>query len=186
MDSIEGARTSLRPLHVACLVLLLVTAARLFALDVGELNRLRAIRTSNEMMPRFGSLFGIDPKGKLVQADFARFSHVLMFVIHSERAAEEVAYWNGVVAGLGNSSSIDYWGICNAGAACNELQSSAHFRILGFLDSYQMHIIGNADSRSEALLYDNKQTVTVTLARVASPQEMANAISKAAIRKAAK
>ncbi len=125
----------------------------------------------------FGSLTGVDTGGKVREADPNGASRFLLFVIRAERAANDVEFWNKVVRQVAaKSASIDYWGICDSGAECDEYQSVATFAILGHLNPYQMRIVAEAHEESEVLLYDESNTLVSRIGRVPDASTMATRI----------
>jgi hypothetical protein len=166
--------------HLTCLLLLLATASRLFLLNAGELNVLRAMWEQRALVPRVGSLWGVGLDGTARTADVAN-SRCLMFVVRSGQISTDLAYWNDVIGRVSrHQSPIEYWGICDAGTACNGYQSRARFRIVGFLDAYQMRTVVNADDRGDALLYGTRQVLKAHVQRLTNTSAMAEQILRAA------
>jgi hypothetical protein len=176
MNSQTPARQLL--VEAACVLLMCASITRLLALDIGELQLRRQTRARQEMMPAVGSLDGIDAKGLPATAVATGGGYSLLFAVHASRIAEDVTFWNDVMrlADVG-AAPIEYIGICDAGSACNEAQPTAMFRILGYLDPFEMRILSRGDAHNEALLYHGSSLAS-RAKLVAEPRAMADAVGK--------
>jgi hypothetical protein len=133
------------------------------------------------LVPTFGSLEGINVRGDTEAPKFSDGGHLLVFAIHHERGAIDVKFWNDVIhlvkaTRQETSESMEYWGICDAGAECNGFQSVASFTILGYLDPLEMRVVADADARGEALLYDHLRRLKAQLVRGPDPTVEANLV----------
>ena len=105
-----------RGLHLATLALLLVTAARLYALSADQWQLMRQTQGRNEKILSYGSLSGIDSTGRETRADFKEIDHLALFVIRS--AVDDVTFWNDVASRV-SKQRVGLWAVCDSGAACN-------------------------------------------------------------------
>jgi len=131
-------------------------------------------------MPADGSLVGIDPSGQIKKPDFGRdgqlegAGYLLIFVIHRDKAIQEIEYWNRVIDSLHLlqptlSGRIQYWGVCDDGPACNVYQSVAKFSMVSYLDPYQMRIVAKGEASREDLLYGPSMSLVARIARAVDP-----------------
>jgi hypothetical protein len=167
--------------------LLLLSAVRLTVLNKTALQQYRTKQSEYHSLPHDGSLYGIDSNGTLrgpdafVNSTSRSDSHLLIFVIHRKRLAHDIDFWNRVVELTSRDNTkqrgtVEYWGVCDSGLACNEFQPAARFTIIGHLDPYEMHIIAGANSREEALLYNASMRVQARIEIDANPSREAELI----------
>ena len=160
----------MRYLPAIAIVMLLANCVYLGRTVANEIRAYKARRDSSEYLPRDGSLNGIATDGKIVSAGGGAHAplqgegYLLLFVIDAAKGMEDIRHWNNVIqtatAALHpGGRSIQYWGICNAADACNQYQPFASFRIVAFLDPYQMHIVAKTIQDRGALLYDPVMTL---------------------------
>jgi len=151
------------------------------------LQEYRESRNVKALIPRDGSLEGIDTNGNLktpnidANGHLDGKGHLLAFVIHRQRITHDLQYWNHVIELLGGlrpgrPGAIQYWGVCDDGRSCDSYQSAAHFSILGYLDPYEMHIMAKADTRHEAILYDRFMILRARIAIATDPSAESNLI----------
>lgn len=160
---------------------LLVSGVRYALLIQAQIREYREKQGSDLAVPRDGSLNGVDSAGALLQSGLSGIEsrelpgYLVLFVLHRQDAANEVQFWNKVADAKPHLESasirpVRFWGICDDGANCNPFASSAHFRIVGYLDPYQMHAVAKADLRREALLYDRRGALLAELAQAKTPE----------------
>ena len=104
-------------------------------------------------------------------------------MIHQKHAQSEIRFWNDVISSASQSRSgfggrVQYWGICDSGAACTAYQPEAHFIIIGYLEPFGMRIVAQADSKEETLIYDYRRTLKAHIARQDDPTIQAKIISR--------
>lgn len=180
-----------RVLAPVTVCLLLLSGVRLKTLIVDEWQRDRMSRKQNDLVPADSSLVGIDSSGRIKKPEFGRdgqlagAGYLLIFVIHRDKATQEIMYWNRVIDSLSElhpalGERMQWWGICDDGAACNVYQSTAKFSILGYLDPYQMRIVAREDAKHEVLLYGPSMRLVARIGRVAEPVVEADLIRQKA------
>lgn len=147
-------------LHLTLSVLLMSAIhASLRIADASDARRHR--RAFDAQIPPDSSLGGVDGAGNIVSPAWGAGgeltgSYLLVFAIHSRQAGQDIAYWNRVIELVSRAPAapaIEYWGICDMGNACDAPRPAARFRILGYLEPYQMRIAASAEAIREALLY---------------------------------
>lgn len=168
-----------------CVLVLVAGVRRLAVLDRRELQSYRFSRAENSLTPESGSFTGINARGEKEEAEINGNGHLLIFVIHRERLASDVQFWNAVIRLVSLNrqvpgASVQYWGVCNAGAECNSYQPDANFSILGYLDPWEMHIVAQADSKDEVLLYKRYDMLQAHVASVSDPSVEANLVAQEA------
>lgn len=167
--------------HLSCFTLLLMTVARLSTLTAGEQKLLRERQSRTTLVPSVGSLTGIDAGGATVSPVPLAGDRLVMFVVRANQLPADLAYWNAVVEQSGQGhGSIEYWGVCDAGASCSASQPQARFRIISFLDAFQMRSLVNARSRGDVLQYGKGQALGGHLRLAPDAAAMAAQIRKEA------
>lgn len=165
--------------------LLLLSSVRFAVLIKGEIEQVALNKRESLLFPHDSSLNGVDAGGHRVTVEVGPDGHLknkeelLIFVVHRRELANEIQFWNRVIdliptSRLKTSAPIRYWGICDEGSGCNSSQADAHFAIIGYLDPYQMHIVAEADSRREALLYDPSMALKARIDSNSNPLIEAN------------
>ena len=157
-----------------CILMLLAGVMRLAVVDRKEFQLYRFNQRENALVPKSGSFAGIGAKGDKEEANIYGKSHLLVFVIHRKHIASDVKFWNSVIRSVSlnrkvPAASVQYWGICDAAAQCNPYQADANFRILGYIDPLEMHIVADTDARNEALLYGQYNMLKARVARIPEP-----------------
>lgn len=170
-------------LPLLSILLLLAGVARLTILDSEELRSYRATRSEATLASEVGSFSGIDAKGNVEKATLAVDGHLLLFVIHKQHADRDVQFWNNVIRSVNLNkqvppASIQYWGICDAGAQCDAYQQSANFSILGFTDPWEMQNVARADANNEALLYNHHRIVKAHITCVSDAAAEAELVAR--------
>lgn len=170
-------------LSAFCLLVLLAAVVRLGIIDRGELQSYRFNQYEGASTPDIGSFNGIDPKGQEEEARINGNNHLLIFVIHHDHASADVQFWNNVVRSVAldrrvPSASMQYWGVCDAGAACNSYQPDATFNILAYADPFEMQIVAEADAKDEALLYGAANALESHIAHTSEPSSEADLLEQ--------
>jgi hypothetical protein len=154
-----------------------------------EISICKARRDRFAYLPRDSSLNGIASDGKVISPAVAANGRLegegflLLFVIDVGKGTEEIEYWNKVIETVAaarpqGGRPIYYWGICNAGNACNQYQRLANFTIVAFLDLYQMHVVANTIQAHGALLYDRAMILRSHIPSSNEPSLQASLIVK--------
>lgn len=172
-------------LTLLCILMLVAGAARLAILDRKELQLYRSGQNESALSPGVGSFIGIGARADRKEATIDGNGHLLVFAIHHDRIAGDVQYWNSVIHSLSLNpkipgASFQYWGICDAGAACNQQQLGAKFDILGYLDPYEMRIVAEADGKNKALLYGQFNQLEAYIERATDASAEANLVAQGA------
>jgi hypothetical protein len=170
------------------ILLLLASIVRLTTLDRQELRAYRVTRSEAVQASDAGSFAGVGAKGNIERVTIGGNGHLLLFVIHQQRAEKDVQFWNSVIRSVILNrqvppASVQYWGICDAGAGCNGYQRNANFSILGFIDPWEMQIIAQADAKNEALLYNHHRVLKAHIACVSDAAVEADLVAQGAISK---
>lgn len=143
---------------LVCMLVLGLGVWRLALVDMRQFRSYHFRQSQDTRTPDSGSFVGINEKGEKEAAKVNGNGHLLVFVIHHERAADEVKFWNSVIRSVDlnrdvPAASIQYWGICDVGSECSANDQDARFSVLGYIDPWEMHIVAEADARNEDLLY---------------------------------
>jgi uncharacterized integral membrane protein len=169
----------------ALAILLIIAAGRLLVLTVGEWQRVARLQRQSQSFARNGSLSGLGATGMVQFPDGDTPSYLVTFVIQSASLERDIAFWNDVVARTGASKTpIRYWGICDAGTACNALQRTATFTIVGFLDPIQMRVTANAHTAGFALFYQTLRLPAPVAQHTTAAAVAGNILKEAAERNA--
>jgi hypothetical protein len=163
-----------------CVVILVLTLVRLSGLLWNELRAYRDNQARRSVAPPTGSLVGIDAQGHLKKFESTR-GYLVLFVIRSKHASSDIGFWDEVVHAVGpmrngSGSSIQFWGICDMGTACNPFQREASFPIFGYLDPFEMRIVAGAHAWNEALLYNHSETLVARIPVTQDPLAVAKGL----------
>lgn len=166
-----------RILQVVTIALLSVTVARLYGLSSDQWTLMRRTQERQSKVLDYGSLSGYDIAGRLIRPSFPDVTHLVLFVIHSDRQAEEVNYWNAVVQSI-NNSRVQFWGVCDAGSACTRANTDLRISIIGFMDPYQMRNLAAIDEKGDFAVYDRTGTIKSRIKRAGSPAVLSLELAK--------
>jgi len=166
--TMNGILTSFVAFMLLCNTLYLGARVR------SEMLRYRQRKEERMQISTDGSFTGIDAGGNLISPQLdangrlERGGLMLAFVVHSDRLAADVSFWNRAIELTGRSRTgeigqIQYWGVCDRGMACQSSQADAKFKIIGYIDPHQMHTLAEADTGKAALLYDRALTLRARL-----------------------
>jgi hypothetical protein len=166
-----------KPRLVAGLTVLLlsIVSARLVVLIRGELRRVAGAEHYAHSVFNNGDLYGVGANG-IVGRQTPAHKYRLLFVVHKSSLSREVEYWNAARKAVG-PLDVEWWGVCDSGDACDAVQQSAEFSIVGFMPAYQMRIMANADAGSRALLYEGN-SVRGQIEAVLDPVRVAEGIAR--------
>jgi hypothetical protein len=135
-------------------LILVIAAARLVPLVSAEWQRISGAEIIATSVKRRGSPRAVSSNGFL---DGYKTAHQfrLMFVLRKAHLSTDVNYWNDVRETLGaRGNAIDWWGVCDSGDACNHVESSAKFSIVGYMDPSQMRSLALAFAGENVVLYE--------------------------------
>lgn len=173
--------------QLVCVVALCLSAARLASVDRYLLRHRRWAKNEWRLEPALGAFRGIGEGGYIEQAGPGHGSRLLLFIVHSSRAAADVDYWNRVVAALERTEEASkdgvsywYWGVCDEGAACNSYQTKANFRVVGFMEPYEMRIAAMLDAAHQVAVYGEDSSLVATIPLLPRPSDEAEAVLREA------
>lgn len=158
-----------------------------------EIREARAERSERLLVPVNSTLVGVDSGGHIIRPAFGSDGKLtgkgslVVFVLHSQVAGSDVRFWNGVVDGVvqratakASRNVVQFWGVCDRGAACNIFGPTAHFKIAGYIDPYDMHTIGAGLLTDDVLIYNSNMILQKRGVRKINPLDEAALIAEQA------
>lgn len=163
--------------------LLVISTVRVGRLARDARSRVQATQSLRRLLPRRGSLHAVGAAGVVGprMQNGARITSAVLFVVHHSAALEDIYYWNTVLARTrqlsgASGDAFEYWGVCDNGSSCDEFSSLAQFRIVGFLDPWEMHFVAYADAADKVALHDRAGVVHYPTLYPRDPNATANAL----------
>jgi hypothetical protein len=138
----------------ALMLFMIVTAARLLAIDLTLIREAKRLDARAAKIPTYASLVGLRTDGTEWNGNTGKGRQIVLFPVTTP--AIDLEFWRRVeTLSRDTKPPLEFVGVCAVTAEC-AAHRQQNVTLLSFMDPYQMHVVAIARRRQVALVYRDR------------------------------